>query len=383
MPETIYCPECNGPVSLPERLLGKVVRCPACRAEFRAEAPAKEEPVLLAVPNERSRPASGGTVHAGEDDAERRGGEPGVEKDRISDEDLPGPQPKRRPLTVDELASWRRVRFGLSFVLAGTIVALLANIGGVLGLGSVDPYSKSSASVLAKVNTLLPRLAWDQIEVRPATVPTGRLALAMILFYSACACAAGLAIAGNLFCMAIPNDGNARSTLTSSMAMICLGIFSFLVALLYLYVRVKIWENALTNLPATKRDGPPLEGFVIHVFGATLLLAQPALFSLFLRNATHAVGANRLATTLSFQSIVPVLGALGFVLASISWYSALKGAIDAEVTGTLTGAVATETAEFVEPVIKILYFVYIGYAVWFVASLIATRIAITRAMRYA
>ena len=383
MPETIYCPECDGPVSLPGRLLGKIARCPSCRATFRAEVPAKEEPVVLVVGNEPSRPASREPIHAEEEVAKQSRGERGDGQEEVSDEDLPGPQPTRRPLTVDELASWRRVRFGLTFVLAGTIVGLLANIGGAMGLASVDPYSTRDASVLAKVNMLLPRMLWD--ELRPAAVPTGRFAVTMIFFFSACACAAGLAIAGNVFCMAIPNQRKARSTLTSSVATLCLGLFLFSGAWVYQYVRFTLWQNGVPQKPiwGSKLDSPPLEGIIIFIFGGSLLLAQPALFSVFLRNVARAVRANRLATTLILPIVLPVMGALGFVLASISWYSALKGAIDAKFAGTHDAAFVAETAAIAEPAIKVLYFVYVGYAVCFVASLIATRIAITRAMRYA
>jgi hypothetical protein len=414
----VYCPECESTVNFPERLFGQIVRCPSCRASFRAEAPVAEKPALQVVDHERSRSAGGkapgiedreeeaNDAHLREREAEEQqeleedprrvgtdAGEVNEEakalnpegrdrEERDSDEDLPGPQPNRQPFTVDVLASWRRVQSGLMFVMAAAIVGLLANIGGAIGFASVDPYSTREASVAAKVNTLLPRMVFEEPAPRPATLPTGRLALTMILFYSACACAAGLAIAGNLYCMVIPNQRNARSTLTSSIAMLCFGLFLFAGAWLYLYVRVEIWQNGVKHARGTTLDGPPLEGIVIFIFGATLLLAQPALFSLFLRNAARAVGANWLATSLIFQTVVPVIVALGFVLASISWYSALKGAINAEFAGTYDAAFATETVEIAELVIKILYFVYVGYAVWFVASLIVTRITITRAMRY-
>ena len=81
--------------------------------------------------------------------------------------------------------------------------------------------------------------------------------------------------------------------------MLCLGLVLFLGAWVYLYVRVTIWQNGVAQKPViwgNKLDSPPLEGILIFIFGGTLLLAQPALFSVFLRNTAQAVRANRLAT---------------------------------------------------------------------------------------
>src|SRR5262249_61224619 len=55
MAEIIHCPECERSVSVPERLFGKIVRCPSCKATFRAEAPEEEEPELEVVEDEPPR----------------------------------------------------------------------------------------------------------------------------------------------------------------------------------------------------------------------------------------------------------------------------------------------------------------------------------------
>src|SRR5260370_4118569 len=50
MPEPSQCPSCNAKVRVPERMLGKKVRCPKCQATFTAgaEEPAEPEGVVTA-----------------------------------------------------------------------------------------------------------------------------------------------------------------------------------------------------------------------------------------------------------------------------------------------------------------------------------------------
>ena len=43
MPELITCPECDGKLKVPDRLLGKKVKCPSCKAIFQAQPPDAEE----------------------------------------------------------------------------------------------------------------------------------------------------------------------------------------------------------------------------------------------------------------------------------------------------------------------------------------------------
>ncbi|HMF13145.1 MAG TPA: hypothetical protein VKE94_12595 [Gemmataceae bacterium] len=387
MPEIIYCPECERTVSVPERLFGKLVRCPSCRHTFRAEAPATEEPEVVdeeparpagrkpsksdrreedAGPLQRKRrgedeekveaPSRRPRRKAGDEDeveeGPRRKRREEEEQDEEDEEDRPRRRPKRPRLSVDDKAAWRRVRFGLTFVLAGAAVGLLANIGGVIGMRSVDPPT-----------------------VR-GSFSTG-LIVTWILYYAACTAAAALTIAGNVYCMVIPNERNARSTLTSSVAMICLGLFLLLGALFYQYVRLKFWEHAVTSSADANPSSPPLEGLVIYIFGATLLLAQPTVFTLFLRSAAKGVRADGLALSMIFQAIVPAVVALCFVISSMNVYSALKGAIDTSTTYDVDWDRLLEK-ETAWNALGILCFVQIAYAVWYIVSLVLTRIAIIR-----
>jgi hypothetical protein len=43
MPELVVCPECGGQLNVPDRLLGKKVKCSTCKAIFEAKAPPREE----------------------------------------------------------------------------------------------------------------------------------------------------------------------------------------------------------------------------------------------------------------------------------------------------------------------------------------------------
>jgi hypothetical protein len=392
MAETIHCPDCDRAVSVPERLFGKRVRCPSCKAIFTAESPVvdvevvedeapprsparkparrdhdedkeeaprrkrrvEEEEEAAAPPhrrNEEHEEERQRRVRPKKEDedeiAERTRGRRRPAEEDEEDEEEPRPQRKRPKLTGDMVWGWKRVRSGLVFVLAAAVVAVLANIGGVLGFRA-----------LVDLEAQVPR----------TDAPfTTELILLVVIYFLACTVAVGLAMTGNIICMAIPEPKTARSTLTSSLAMMALGLFLFLGGVIYLWVRVAIWRNKIPLYAATDVPHPPLEGIVVYIFGATLLLAQPGVFSLFVRNAAQGVRQSGLAISLIFQAIAPALIALAFAIAAMSMYSALTG-----------DAVNREAGDAGWTTVKILYFVEFGYAAWFITSLILTHLAITR-----
>jgi hypothetical protein len=400
MAEIIHCPECERSVSVPERLFGKLVRCPSCKATFRAQAPEEEEPELEVVEEEPPRrtkptrrdeeeeevPRRKPRTEDEEEEAPRpRRREPDdkedarrprrarskmedeeaeVERprrrlrdaDEEDDEDEPPRRRKRIKLTGDEIWSWKRVRVGLTLVMAAAAVGLLANVVGVVWFRSVEMSDAPAPS--GRGTTAV-----------SASFSTGFIAL-LVVYFLLCFVGVGLAIWGNIVCMAFRGKLSARSTLTSCIAMLILGLFLFAGGLAFLYVRVRLWSSSPTS-------APPLEGLVIYIFGATVLLAQPGVFSLFVRNVAEGTRQGGLALTLILQAIVAGGIALAFVIAAMSQYSSLTGVMSAVYEGTGRGGVQ-EVGDTAESVLKILFFAEIGYVAWFVTSIILAHVGISR-----
>src|SRR5262249_21232293 len=56
MPNTIHCPQCNRELRVPDELLGKKVKCPACSTTFTASVAGPEgdsPPIVGAIPEDR------------------------------------------------------------------------------------------------------------------------------------------------------------------------------------------------------------------------------------------------------------------------------------------------------------------------------------------
>src|SRR5713226_5949814 len=108
MTEIINCPACTRTVSVPERLIGKTVRCPSCKSTFVAESAIGEVEVVEEEPPRAAEVAAKDPAprpHRGEDEYD--------EEER----------PTFRDLNVH---GWERVRIGLILVVAGFVVALIS-----------------------------------------------------------------------------------------------------------------------------------------------------------------------------------------------------------------------------------------------------------------
>lgn len=157
MPEIINCPDCGRQLRVPDDLLGKKVKCPGCKAMFRAEvsggAGEEEAPP---PPPKRRRPAE---EEAPPPPPRRR---PPAEEERYSEEPVP---PRRRPaLSAREeheedrsrgrgrdegelyeeeyedrprgggsTQGWARVKTGLTMLLSSVALILTAIIVSMLG----------------------------------------------------------------------------------------------------------------------------------------------------------------------------------------------------------------------------------------------------------
>src|SRR5262249_355280 len=216
MPEIIHCPECDRTVSLPERLIGKLVRCPSCRKTFRAEAPVEEEaePVVVeeAPPRPRDRRPSSHedddlprrrrrdkeeddsdarprrSRHREEEDEDDRPRRRSRDRDEEDDDEEDRPRRKRPKLTGDEVWSWKRVRVGLTFVLAAAALGLIANVVGVLWIRSIEVFDVPA----------VPRAGTPAI----ASSFSSAFIVLLVVYFLLCFVGAGLGITGNIICMA-------------------------------------------------------------------------------------------------------------------------------------------------------------------------------------
>src|SRR5262245_11270524 len=107
MAEIIPCPECERSVSVPERLFGKIVRCPSCKATVRAEAPEEQEPEIVVVEEEPLRPRSPKPARRDPDEDEE---EVPRRKPRADDEEEEAPRKRRRDDDEEDAKRPRRAR---------------------------------------------------------------------------------------------------------------------------------------------------------------------------------------------------------------------------------------------------------------------------------
>ncbi len=88
MPNLIRCPSCNRQLRVPENLLGKKVKCPACQGMFTAKKEEEDLPTAPLIEEEESPPV-----------AKRRPPAPPAEEE---EEPQPPVAKKRRPTLRDD-----------------------------------------------------------------------------------------------------------------------------------------------------------------------------------------------------------------------------------------------------------------------------------------
>ncbi len=117
MPAIIACPECQRRLSLPEDVLGKMVRCPSCKATFLAE---EDIPVLSpltgVVPSDQRR-----APQTPAEDPEERSNAPDRRRSASAPRDKPDRRVKKRPASS----------------AVPIILGVLLALGGVIALGLV------------------------------------------------------------------------------------------------------------------------------------------------------------------------------------------------------------------------------------------------------
>jgi hypothetical protein len=191
MPEIVSCPHCGRRASVPDRSVGKRVKCPGCAETFQATMPAPELTKTRPV-RPKHEAASEDEVEA-VDDAEREGGgrgrrDEGQRSRRDKDEDDPRPTRRRPADEEDEEGDAPRIKkmtrqawgpvppwlLAIGVALGCVVVSFLVCIAalGTEGIGPAKdgPVVKYIALGLAMVGALaLLVLGVDAVNKREVT----------------------------------------------------------------------------------------------------------------------------------------------------------------------------------------------------------------------
>src|SRR5215831_1882698 len=214
MPEISNCPSCKRPVSVPERLIGKTVRCPSCKSTFTARSIIGEAEAAEEVPD-RSENGDDGRELRHTDTEE-------------GNEDYRPERPQFRDAVVH---GWHQVRIGLILVAAGFVVAILSTLMLTLSSASDAPavqssplftFGRSDATVKETVAAMVCMFSGGSLDDASSRTSLWVLSLVGI----------GLAViitgVGDGFCMHVPKHHRARATAMGGLVISALGFIVLL-----------------------------------------------------------------------------------------------------------------------------------------------------------
>jgi hypothetical protein len=389
MPEIVTCPECDRKLSVPDRLLGKKVRCPDCRAMFVGK-PAEEEdeppaPVKkrrTAPPDdgiedkpraasrrsvepppedEEDRPRSRRRDEEEEDDRPRRRRDEDDEdrpRSRRHQDDADEDRPRRRRDEDDEdyddrvkprdiRDAWRRVRTGLN----------LASLAGKIYAGSIIGWILSVMVVFCAGLIQAGRAPASAFD-RPSGSGAGAIVfLVIILICYGLTALAALAscvvqLIGMGFCMVVPQVRG------SSLKLLAIMSFCLLIS------------GVVLSIPLTLV-------FFLAVFATSLVsVAGLVVFVFFMRSVALAAKDKVLAHDhvkfLIGWGIAVGTGIVGFVLAFFLLFGAAA-------TGSRGGALVVSILMLIG--ILVAFGVAIGLSLWYARLAAETRDVVNRILR--
>jgi hypothetical protein len=106
MPFNTVCPDCGTKIKTPDNLAGKMVRCPKCEAEIRAEGSPVSEPPIVREAIQTERPSGEGKGQRIQTERRRDDESPPPERrqsrDRDDDDDVPRRRRRRRDRDDDD-----------------------------------------------------------------------------------------------------------------------------------------------------------------------------------------------------------------------------------------------------------------------------------------
>jgi hypothetical protein len=384
MPQIITCPDCERKLRVPENLLGKKVRCPACSVLFKATAgdtgvedsleEADEEPSVRRRPASRDErysdsPRSRRRIDDEEDDRPRRRRIDDEEADdrpqRRRDEEDEDEDEERRPSPRDRKAGWNKVRIGINLVMIGIWVWLagvaLGGLGGLLGFVLVG-----SALFAQDRQTGLSSLGFG-----------GIILLLSAGFYYLCVFAElVLRLIGYGLCMAVPPR---RETGLKPLAITAFALAAVYVVFSFLNIAVSGFTGFASSVSG--RSGGNAAGSGLALIGGLCALASFIVFLFFLRSVCNNVRARDQASKpISVLIAFICYGAVAIVIGTIMLCAggvAIAKAIQSQSQSPAGFASSMGPWLIISIVVLcLLVLVYMGLQVWYVMDLQKIRDAV-------
>lgn len=146
MPEIVVCPNCERKLKLPDKLLGKRVKCPNCQEPFQAAAPGKQRTPQGSAKKTPPRPGieedEDGPVRyevageeKGEEEDEKGKGKRGILEAHFRDQQIEDERGRRgkRPFADN----WRKARLGVRIVSIAALILVTNFIVQLAGRGII------------------------------------------------------------------------------------------------------------------------------------------------------------------------------------------------------------------------------------------------------
>jgi hypothetical protein len=354
MPEISSCPRCKRPVSVPDRLIGRTVRCPSCKSTYIARSvtaeaePAEEAPPPVEEKEKRPRRRS---IEETEDDEDR------------------GYRPA--PFRDIHVTGWERVRVGLILMVSGFGVALISTL--ILTISS-----QSDASAVAHSNFLKGGRGEDFVKEGAAALVcmfTGGAAdnssnrtTLWILSLVGIGLAMLISAVGSGFCMHVPRDHRARATAMTSLVLGVMGYAVFLAGCIWGYME---FEGVTAD--AASKTAPTSFGMIAAILGFTLLLAQPLAVQYFLRSAGITARYETVFPgVMTFGMLVGGFGVLAYITGAIGSYWVVRDTLEAMAGSRMEGGVdILGTIGGIAAIVA--FFVFLTFSLWHIAAIFITR----------
>jgi hypothetical protein len=312
MPEIIACPDCGRKLRVPDDLLGRKVKCPGCGVNFTASVVGGGAPPPIPQ-SVAAAPRSAGRRDDRYDDRPRRRDD----EDQYEDD--------RGDSVRSPRQAWKKVRFGLTFVIISIWVYLGAvgiHIIGLLFLGG---------------------LAWDSVSSFNATglavAGTGIVVLGLFVQVANLA-HLGLKVTGFGFGMAVPPKRNSAAR--------GLGIASFIVGASQAGLMLVIVIILLISTPEALAAGFSFIAWTgVPTLGPLFLLesltwiAASIVFLFYLRSLCLIMRKDGLASTIvTYMISVGGVGLVMFLLFLFTFGIAAVGVGSGRVSHSSGGALA-------------------------------------------
>src|SRR5438105_686820 len=250
MPQLIQCTSCNKKLRVPDNLIGKKVKCPACGSTFMAAMEEEELPTAPLIeepqPASRRRPAppppEPGYEVISEEPRRRKAPPPPPpeEEDETEfEEKRPArPRARKRPIEDDyeeeeeeerprrsARANWSKVRTGVTLVLLSICTVIASILVAIIGV--LIAAAAAAAAVQGAANQ--PPAMPMQPPVGPMVGVAGGMLVVLVLAGLMGFAAEVLALIGYIFCMNASSKHGAKTLAIVTLALAGASLLFFLV----------------------------------------------------------------------------------------------------------------------------------------------------------